>query len=39
MMSNKVGLCLKVVGLAKQLGGQGFDTIPLNDDHNDSLAI
>ena len=39
MMSNKVGVCLIVQGLATQLGTSGYATVPLNADYSESLAI
>lgn len=39
MMSNKIGVCLNVVGLATQLGTTSYDPILLSQDFSDSLTI
>lgn len=39
MMSNKVGVCLEVKGLAEQLGAAGFAKIALSADHSESLVV
>jgi hypothetical protein len=39
MVSNKVGVCLVVKGLAEQLGQNGFAKINLNADTNNSIEI
>lgn len=39
MMSNKVGICMNVVGLATQLGATSFDPVALSADYTDSLSI